>query len=129
MVSIDIILGGLKINERYVSFKSQYKKEINQIVFHDNYIYIRGGKGHRISEDEYKIDDTIYKFDNKGELIYKTGLLTIEYPINSGRFETWEASSMNIINNELYLGYSRGYEAWANVTTGEILRGNFENKR
>lgn len=32
--------------------------------------------------------NTIFKFNNKGELVYKTGLLTIEYPINSGKYET-----------------------------------------
>ena len=56
-------------------------------------------------------------------------MLKIEYPIDSGNFESWEVSNMNIVNDKLYLGYSRGYEAWHDIKSGEFITGRFENRK
>lgn len=126
MISLDFILGTLTIGENEIFYRNEYDMEIYKMINYQENVYL--SFYHKINK-EAVIVDTIYKFDNQGVFVYKTGLLTVEYPLNSGEQETWEASNMSIVNNQLYLGYSKGYEAWFDIETGKLIKAQPENRR
>jgi hypothetical protein len=130
MVIIDTILGNIQLDGNNFAFSSKFHKRIHKVIFYDNHIYILGGRyGNPDQDKNYKLNDTVFKLDAKGVLLYKIGLLKIEYPIDSKKEETWEASNLDILNGELQLGYARGYRVFADVETGAVLRGEFENRK
>lgn len=129
MISIDIILGIVDFKGNQIDFSSKYHKAIKKVIFYDDHIYVLGGKFGNAEQDKgYEINDTVFKFDKNGILLYKIGLLQIEYPINSKTIEEWEASNLDIFNGEIQLGYARGYRIFADIETGVVLRSEFENR-
>lgn len=129
MIKLDFWMSGISFNKEYLNFFNRYNKQIYDVIFYKDFIFIRAGKRVHLQNDNYKLEDNVFKFNNKGKLLFRTGLLKIEYPIDSGNFESWEVSNMNIVNDKLHLGYSRGYEAWYDIKSGEFINGRFENRK
>ena len=113
--------------ENKTFYFSEYKKQIFEFNILGDYIYILTNNGWRNEFSEYEISNNVFKFDFNGNLIYRTGLLELEKSVfGKSKFE---ASDLSIQEGQLYLGYSIGYEAWADIETGEIIRGQFEGRK
>lgn len=125
-VKFNIYMNILSINNKNIYF-SEYHKQIFEFNIIKNYIYILSNKGWRNEYTNYEISNNIFKFDFDGNLIYRTGLLELEKPVFGENKH--EASNLSIQDGQLYLGYSIGYEAWANIETGKIIKGRFEGKK
>tara|TARA_B100000378_G_C18026232_1_gene405911 strand:- start:34 stop:432 length:399 start_codon:yes stop_codon:yes gene_type:complete len=132
MISFDT-LGLIEIDNQVITLGNKIKnRRINKFIIHNDYIYLCTNLSeHLISLfPEYDIKaDNILKLDKKGNLIYKTGLLKLEYPPKSGNIKEFEASNLSIQDNQLYLGYGIGYEAWADIETGKIIKGRFDGRK
>ena len=129
MIKIEFVRNNIYFENKCLMFHNAFNKQIRDVIYLDEFIFVKAGKRIHLPNDNYNFEDNIFKFNSKGELLYRTGMLNIEYPIDSGVFENWEASDMSIVNNQLYLGYSKGYEAWFDIETGELIRGQFENRK
>lgn len=125
-IKFNIYMNILVINNKTIYF-SEYQKQIFEFNILDNHIYILTNKGWRNDYSEYEISNNIFKFDFDGNLIYRTGLLKLEKPVFGEK--EFEASNLSIQDDKLYLGYGIGYEAWADIKTGEIIHGQFEGRK
>lgn len=125
-------LGIIQLNDKAITLgKHLNKRRINQFILNDDYIYVCTYLTEYMSKAYPELRNTkennVLKFDLQGNLIYKTGLLKLDKPV-FGEHEC-EVSDLSIQNNQLYLGYSIGYEAWADIETGKIIRGRFEGRK
>ncbi len=125
-VKFNIYMNILIINNKNIYF-SEYQKQIFEFNIIENHIYILTNKGWRDDYSNYQISNNIFKFDFDGNLIYRTGFLELEKPVFGEK--KFEASNLSIKDGQLYLGYGIGYEAWADIETGKIIKGRFEGRK
>ena len=130
MISFDT-LGIIELDNKTITLGNHIKnRRVNKFILHDNYIFVCTHLSeHLISlYPELNIKaNNIFKFDKQGNLLFKTGLLKLEKEVFGEK--EFEASNLSIKENQLYLGYGIGYEAWADIETGEIIRGQFEGRK
>ena len=129
MIKVGFWMSGISFENEYLYFFNEYNKQIYDVIYYNDFLFVRAAKRAHLPNDNYKFEDNIFKFNSKGELLYRTGMLNVEYPSNSGIFEDWEASDMSIVDNQLYLGYSKGFEAWFDIETGKLIKAQPENRR
>jgi len=129
MIKIEFVTNNIYFEDKCLMFHNIFNKQIRDVIYLNEFIFIKAGRRIHLPNDNYKFEENIFKFNNEGELLYRTGMLRVEYPIGSGVFEDWEASNMSIVDNQLYLGYSKGYEAWFDIETGELIKAQPENRK
>ena len=129
MIKVEFWMSEILFKNECLLFFNKYNKQIYDVIYYNNFLFVHAAKRAHLPNNNYKFEDNIFKFNSDGDLLYRTGMLKIEYPIDSGIFENWEASDMSIVDNQLYLGYSKGYEAWFDIETGKLIKAQPEGRK